>query len=142
MKIKGWGYWFLTCIIASSIYSYLFTKNINSSGAFSFNFSDSIVIFLILFILSIILSTPLMLLMRYIYSRYRSSRMGFFIQNLTLLLYSILFLITVMLLSLTDLNDGMEIVVPYIGTGFVALNLYLFIQMKEKRLDESSLLDR
>lgn len=123
--MKGWIYWILGCFLGSITQSYLFVKWINSLEVFHFQTIDFILLSLFLFLISVVLTIPLILCLRWLFRR-KGIGKHYLLSNAMFVLFFSLFYTIVFMFNLLNTNDILELITPYLLIGLCILNLYVF----------------
>ena len=125
MKYIGSFYWVLSCILGSSIYSYILIYEINSTNVFYFIFSDFVFIDILIILLSLILTSPFLLFYKMILKGVTKTNMFktcIFINCTLFIMLFIAFMIFFYLMK--SIEDSLILVFSFGLPGFLFSNLY------------------
>jgi len=114
----------IPCLIGSLVYTIIFTSKFNSIPSFSISWIDSLLLFLFLFLWSIILFLPFGFVTYYNFKNYNKTTNLIKKLNLSYLLY-FGFIYGVISYFTKSFIEGLEILTTYFLTGIISLNLYL-----------------
>ena len=134
MKYVGIFYWFLSCFLGSSIYSYILLCQINSSKIFHFIFTDFLVVDLTVFLFSLIATLPYLIFYKMILERTISVRL---IKPNVLINYSLFIILLITFIIsfylMKSAVDALIMIFSFGLPGFIGSNLYFFYFNSNKR---------
>jgi len=133
MKIKGYLYWIFTCTLGSIVQASLFASWVNNDGVFNFKISDTIFLIAVLFLLSMSVSLPLILVFKWLLKINKLTNTSqFFYQNLVLIIFFTIVYLVPLVFQLLNNNEASKLIFPYGIIGLLTLNLYLINYLKRR----------
>jgi len=118
-------HWFFACCSGSSLYTYIFVKNINSNHVFHFNLNDFLLINAVVFIFSLIVTIPYIIL----YKKILENSENLSVLKLHILVNFILFLLLLIVFVISyylmrSAIDSLELIFSFGLPGLITVNLF------------------
>lgn len=121
---KGFILWLFSCLLGSLAYLFFFEGSVYPEGSFQLRFGDHLVLIIVFFLTSFIVSAPVVLFFnKVLLLKCRENKLRLWV-NLTMLIYFIV-VCFVFYFFMNSIVDVIELIVSYIVIAVLAINLYL-----------------
>lgn len=131
--MKGFIFWFFTCLAGSFLQTFLLLNELNSTGVFRFELIDFLALGAILSLICLLASTPLILVFSWLSIKNTTKMSNFFYHNFSLFLFFIIVYFILLVFYEIKMDEISEMLIPYAILSIITLNTYLLLYRSSRR---------